>query len=90
MTATVVTQEQLMFFNSMSQSYLSNFDLVGNDQLFNFIDIIRQQHGDPATASDEVRIVKKNIEKSTGTIDTVSSAGAYSSTDFSDVSTSTS
>ena len=82
MTATAITQEQLIFASQLSVSYFNNYGLVGNDPLFKFIDAIRQQHGNPATATDETRVVKVNIEKTTGTVAAVSAAGAYTGTDF--------
>lgn len=82
MTATGITQEQLGHFKDFVQAMVEQYGIVGNKAYNAFLEAIRMQHGDPATASDETRVKRFWVEISTGTVALVDTAGAYSGTDF--------
>jgi hypothetical protein len=77
MTATALTQEQLMF-TKIVQNYMNFYGATGNRELNAFLKVARY---DSQSNTDENRIVRFTLEKSTGTIDDVSSAGIPSNVD---------
>jgi hypothetical protein len=81
MTATAVTQEQLLLFNQTVQAYVNQHGITGNREMDTFLEAINIKHD---AFSDEQRIMRFNLETSTGTIALVSTAGAYSGTDYND------
>lgn len=74
MTATAITQEQLLFFKQLNQGMFVAAGLVGNVELQIFLDRIKKMH--PAD-SDEGRTYRASMQKTTGIIARIGDDGAY-------------
>lgn len=79
MTTTAFTSEQLLLFNETSQAYINMTGITGSREVNA---ILKAMNIVIPSASDEQRTKRFTLEKSTGTIGVVSSAGAYSGVDY--------
>ncbi len=80
MTVTAFTSEQLLLFNEASQAYINLTGITGSREVNA---ILQAMNIVIPSSSDEQRTKRFTQEKSTGDIGLVSSAGAYSGTDYS-------
>ncbi len=79
MTVTAFTSEQLLLFNETSQAYINLTGITGSREVNA---ILQAMNVVIPSASDEQRTKRFTLEKSTGTIGLVSTAGAYTGTDY--------